>query len=143
MATESSLGTFSTPADAPTKRLPFVSVSGGGRMPIGPGGPLWPLLSSVPITRHPPAAAGVPRCRRVQHHQRPGAQYRPHAPLAPRMHRSRRPPPTAARRPAARAPSTVRILRFLVVCTAVDAPRRTPLGGGLFLRRPATGRPAA
>ena len=82
MDTESSLGTFSTPAGVPTKRLPFVSVSGGGRMPIGPGGPLWPLPSSVPITRPAPAAAGVPRCRRVQHHQRPGAQYRPHAPLA-------------------------------------------------------------
>jgi hypothetical protein len=44
---------------------------------------------------------------------------------------------------SAQAPSTVRMLRLLDVCTAIDAPRRSPPGGGLFLRRPATGRPAA
>src|SRR5215208_4207101 len=38
-ATPSSLDTFSTPAGVPTKRRPFVDVSGDvGRMPVGAGG---------------------------------------------------------------------------------------------------------
>ena len=136
-AMHSSLDTFSTPAGVPTRRPPFVDVSGVGRTPIGPGGPrrlemcstpsdrsvislsilgpppnhrpirlpnvsrsvgqrspsgnlqdkislglLVPLFPSSPITRTAQAAAGVPRHRRVQHHHRPGAQHRPHAPVA-------------------------------------------------------------
>ena len=82
-AMESSLDTFSTPPGVPSKCLPFGEVSGEGRrMPVGPGGPLWPLLPTVTITRPAPAAAGVPRHRSFQHHHRPGAQHRPHASVA-------------------------------------------------------------
>jgi hypothetical protein len=73
-------------------------------MPVGPGGPLWPLLPSVTITRPAPAAAGVPWHRRFQHHHRPGAQYRPHAALAWRGHHYRRPSPKSDRRRTLPAP---------------------------------------
>ncbi len=78
-------------------RLPNVSSSADQRSPSGnlqdkiSSGLLVPLYTSSPITRAAPAAAGVPRHRRVQHHHRPGAQGRFHPPLAWRGHRYRRP----------------------------------------------------
>jgi hypothetical protein len=65
---------------------------------------LWPLLPSTTITRPAPAAAGVPRHRRFQHHHRPGAQYRPHAALAWRGRRYRSPSPKSDRRRTLPAP---------------------------------------
>ena len=101
----SSPDTFSMPAGVPSKCLPFVEVSGEGRrMPVRPGRPLRPLLPSMTITRPAPAAAGVPRCRRFQHHHRPGAQYRPYPVLARRGHHYRRPSPRSDRRRTLPAP---------------------------------------
>ena len=126
-AMESSLDTFSTPAGTPMEHLPFVDVSGEWRVSGPPSnrhpislpnvprsedqgspsrnypdnissGPLAPLYPRSPITRPAPAAAGVRRHGRFQHHQHEGAQDRSHPSLASHGHRYCRPSPKPDRR---------------------------------------------
>src|SRR5918997_2884108 len=75
-----SLSIFGPPPNHRPIRLPNVSLSADQRSPSGnlqdkiSSGLLVPFYTSSPITRAAPAATGVPRHRRVQHHHRPGGQ---------------------------------------------------------------------